>query len=253
MRVLIALLAAAVLTTTPAAAHVAAKSPGEDDPGSLPTWSPDGSRLSFARGHDLVVLQLAGGRQRRLPPGGGVWSPDGERLAFLRSQNVYIADADGADARQIGRGDGFSWSPDSRSLVIANTSLAVVGLDGTVLRQLPRPAPCTTCHGRGHVFPQVVAARGLDRVRRRHQSRWSSWQRRGPRDQARRHGRAGGWEHSRPIGDLVVARRTTGSATATLPISRSEPSSSSLVRATAFGVVWSETVTVGRGRRPAAS
>ena len=152
MRVLTALLAAAVLATT-ASAQVGAKSPGKDDPGSFPTWSPDGSRLTFTRGRDSVVVQVAGVPRLRLPAEDGVWSPDGKKLAFVRSSKVYVGDANGADPRQIAEGHDFSWSPDSRRLAITNTSLFVVGYDGTALRRITQPAPCTTCHARYHITP----------------------------------------------------------------------------------------------------
>ncbi len=152
MRVLTALLAAAVLATT-ASAQVAAKSPGEDDPGSFPTWSPDGSRLIFWRGRGRVVVQVTGVAQQRLPLADGVWSPDGKKLAFIRSSKVFVADADGANPRQIAEGHDLSWSPDSRQLAITNTSLFLVGADGTALRQIAQPAPCTTCHARYHITP----------------------------------------------------------------------------------------------------
>ena len=151
MRVFAALLAAAALTTA-ASAHVAAQPPGVDDPGSFPSWSPDGSRLRFSHGPDLLVLQVEGSRQRRLPRD-GVWSPDGKRFAFVRSDKVYVADANGADPRQIAEGDDFSWSPDGRRLAIANTSLFVVDSDGTDLQQITTPAPCTNCYDRSHAAP----------------------------------------------------------------------------------------------------
>ena len=110
MRVLATLVVAAVLATA-ASAQVAATSPGEDNPGSFPHWSPDGSRLKFSRGYDYVVLQLAGSRQQRLPREPGVWSPDGKHFAFVRSKKVYVADANGAGPRQIGEGYRFSVVP----------------------------------------------------------------------------------------------------------------------------------------------
>ena len=152
MRVVTALVAAAILATI-ASAQGAAKSPREDDPGSFPTWSPDGSRLTYTLGRGRFVVQVTGVPRRRLSTAGSVWSPDGTKLAFVRSHKIYVADANGARSRPIGAGGSFSWSPDSRRLAIANESLFVVNADGSALRRISQPTPCATCHPRYHDAP----------------------------------------------------------------------------------------------------
>ena len=104
MRVLTALLAAAVLATT-ASAQVAAKSPGEDDPGSFPSWSPDGSRLTVRPWPRLRRRRRwPAYAQQRLPrrPASGRRTERSSRSS-ARSK-VYVADANGADPRQIAEG-----------------------------------------------------------------------------------------------------------------------------------------------------
>ncbi len=54
--------------------------------GSEPSCAPDGSRVAFTRGDALWVVELAGGRARKLTDRGfaPAWSPDGRQIAFLR-------------------------------------------------------------------------------------------------------------------------------------------------------------------------
>jgi Tol biopolymer transport system component len=58
-----------------------------------PLWSPDGTRVAFARGK----------------PGG--WSPD---------EPLYVIGADGKHLRSVGRGHSMHWSPDGRSLLFVD-------------------------------------------------------------------------------------------------------------------------------------
>ena len=102
-----------------------------------PRFSPDGERLAYVRDHDLRVLELASGEERRLTEGGSAdlthglaefvaqeemarfegywWSPDGRYIAFEEAdshdvEKLAIADLAhperGADARAYPRAGG---------------------------------------------------------------------------------------------------------------------------------------------------
>lgn len=138
-----------------------------------PKWSPDGSRIAFARGRDH---QLGGNNRFHLytmlkdgsdvqplgheagavsaPP---VWSPDSSRLAFRNSgaDALYVVNADGSGLRRI-----FdvpqplenlltypAWSPDrnliafgiargSNATVSDDTGIYVIDADGSNLRRI---------------------------------------------------------------------------------------------------------------------
>lgn len=122
------------LVPTPATAEVAAVG-GEAatffGAGGAQTWSPDGGRLAFIAGGNLLVA--ATGEPGRVVAEGGSglralsWSPDGETLAYYStasgSQDIWLVDAAGAaPPRQLTAGAAeaddsrFSpmWSPDGR-------------------------------------------------------------------------------------------------------------------------------------------
>jgi len=81
--------------------------------GGHPDVSPDGSKLAFARGDGVYVMQIGRGKPKRIVRDGEhpEWSPDGRYLAFVRnvscreggcSGRVFIVRATGGKARAIG-------------------------------------------------------------------------------------------------------------------------------------------------------
>lgn len=71
------------------------------------------------------------------------WSPDGSRIAFARgwgaSPRLYLIRPDGSGAKELltSSANNASWSPDSRRLVFDNGHrIAVINADGTGLRYL---------------------------------------------------------------------------------------------------------------------
>jgi len=57
-------------------------------------WSPDGSAILVNGGGDLYIVELPGGRVRRLTKDGdakeiATWSPDGARVAFVKKANLF--------------------------------------------------------------------------------------------------------------------------------------------------------------------
>jgi TolB protein len=96
---------------------------------SSPVWSPDGKRMAFVEGDrrgntDILVLDLASGRARRLTDGNGIntepsWNPNGTQLAFTSDREggpqVYLMQDDGSNLRRL-TGEGLynaspAWSP----------------------------------------------------------------------------------------------------------------------------------------------
>jgi len=96
---------------------------------SSPVWSPDGKRLAFVQGDrrgnsDIMVLDLATSRARRLTDGNGInteptWNPNGNQIAFTSDREggpqVFLMQDDGSNLRRL-TGEGLynaspAWSP----------------------------------------------------------------------------------------------------------------------------------------------
>jgi Tol biopolymer transport system component len=99
---------------------------------TAPTWSPDSSRIAYARGlepsggSNIWVMNVDGTKKRRLAStrlaDSPAWSPDGERIAFSAglSQDIYILDLrDGKVRRLFNTSQGEDlpdWSPDGQRI-----------------------------------------------------------------------------------------------------------------------------------------
>lgn len=89
--------------------------PGTEALVSSPAWAPDGKRLAFVqmdrRGNaDIMVLDLASGRARRLTDGNGIntepcWNPNGTQIAFTSDREggpqVFLMQDDGSALRKL--------------------------------------------------------------------------------------------------------------------------------------------------------
>ncbi len=73
-----------------------------DDNGSNPAISPDGKKVAFVRGGQIIVSDLTGGSEVVVASSttndNPTWSPDGARIAFNSGASVVTALADGSQA-----------------------------------------------------------------------------------------------------------------------------------------------------------
>lgn len=100
--------------------------------GMMPTWSKDGSQLSYSKG-GIQVVNADGTKSRSLANGWGAqWSPDGKRIAYYSGlqlmtldvateKTTAIYDAKENQYRQIYWN--MTWSPDSRRICFKGTKV----------------------------------------------------------------------------------------------------------------------------------
>ena len=113
-------------------------------------WSPDRRALASIGERSLWVVDVWGGRRRRLARSFGYdvqWSPGGQTIAFTRSdQNagIWLIGRDGHGLHQLTNGDDgpFEWSPAGRQILFTrehrNAGVWIVRRDGKAPRRLVR-------------------------------------------------------------------------------------------------------------------
>jgi Tol biopolymer transport system component len=107
-------------------------------------WSPDGTRIAFARRGDILVISADGTnltnltRTQQMDNLGPAWSPNGAKIAFSRSEAggnrelnaIFVMEADGSNPTNVtdtlpqsGLGVDFevAWSPDSTKIAFSST------------------------------------------------------------------------------------------------------------------------------------
>lgn len=107
------------------------------DDASRLSSSPDGHRIAFSEvnedgGHEIYLMDRAGGEVRPLRPGGNAdrwerspsWGPDGDRIMLETSAGLWRADTLGGYMEQVISGQYLphmpSWSPEGERLVWAS-------------------------------------------------------------------------------------------------------------------------------------
>ena len=126
-----------------------------------PGWSPNGRRLAYVSGVEVVDYDDAGGvtianadgsaavqvpATRYSSEVGPVWSPNGKELAFEAQKpdksaatSVYVVRSNGQGRRRLGTGHDPTWSPDGRRLAfVYDYKLVTTDANGKARRRLSR-------------------------------------------------------------------------------------------------------------------
>jgi Tol biopolymer transport system component len=116
-----------------------------------PSWSPDGTKIVFARKppggvYNIWVMNANGSGQQQLTFGSRnqrypSWSPDGTRIAYRGYPNptggsqIFVMSASGANQQPIaktGGGDQPVWSPDSQRVAYTDTGSSGMPADADI-------------------------------------------------------------------------------------------------------------------------
>jgi Tol biopolymer transport system component len=118
-----------------------------------PAWSPDGTKIAFASGGDIYVINIDGSGLKNLTnsPGseyGPSWSPDGTKIAFASGIDIYVMDAGGSEPTNLTGGGtdcwasvSTDWSPDGSKIAFQcnisdSEQIWVMNADGSDISQL---------------------------------------------------------------------------------------------------------------------
>jgi Tol biopolymer transport system component len=123
-----------------------------------PEWSPDGSRLLFSTGADIVGEEIyileSDGAYRKLTDNfvtdtHAVWSPDGSEIAFVsdvaENMDIYLMELESGEISRLTQEESLdwmpAWSPDGRQIIFesdrdGNYELYKMNRDGSDLVRL---------------------------------------------------------------------------------------------------------------------
>lgn len=138
---------------------------------SIPSWSPDGTRIAFSLGglvgedieRELYVIDADGTSMARLTNSPGTdwypsWSPDGTRIAFCSHRDgnyeIYAMNADGSGEENLtlspSRDCGPAWSPDGMMIAFRSDrdgvpQIYLMAPDGFDVQAIPgHPVSCAS-------------------------------------------------------------------------------------------------------------
>jgi len=131
------------------------------EPNDCPAFSPDGTRLAYRTGNELIVVEFTDSGSlgqvvtrhdlaRRLPGLCPIWSPDSTRLAAATDDGILLVNLDGTDSTVAVSDFSFGvdyvptwgWSPAGDMIAAATTrGILLVQLDGSVRVLVPGSLP----------------------------------------------------------------------------------------------------------------
>jgi len=147
--------------------------------GFSPAWSPDGTKIAFARveGDDSVsvyVVGVDGAAPRRLTAGfSPAWSPDGTRVAVAQDDGISLVDAHSSAATPLPGVtrpvNDLDWSPDGLKIayeadVNDNPTIFIVAIDGRSGRRLSAAGVSSTSPRWSPDGSRIAFARGAPYV-----------------------------------------------------------------------------------------
>jgi Tol biopolymer transport system component/CxxC motif-containing protein (DUF1111 family) len=107
-------------------------------PGTFPSWSPDGARVVFSQDGDLIVMNNDGTNPNKITGDGTdfepAWSPDGTKIAFARvdvnNAHIFTITPIGTDETALTAGKLVkdrqpAWSPDGTKIAFQRTPNAI--------------------------------------------------------------------------------------------------------------------------------
>lgn len=117
------------------AVDIDGKNPRQLCQGQMPSWSADGKRFACSRtqgAYGIAIMSAGGQEQQRIGAHGwsAQWSPDGKRIAYYEGNNLLVYDVETSQSHDVlGAGHAYRqiywnmcWSPDSKQICFKGIS-----------------------------------------------------------------------------------------------------------------------------------